>query len=158
MSDNVISSDNPLSQEDRDVLEIVVATMIPENAEYGVPGADDEAIFANILARAAPYHEQISDSLAALRKLSEERHGKTFPLVDFDDRVTLVNDFRSLQSASIRRMSSIAVQCYYLDDRVMASLGMDARAPYPDGFTVEQGDWSLLDPVRKKQKLYREVS
>jgi hypothetical protein len=35
------------------------------------------------------------------------------------------------------------------------SLGMEPRAPFPKGFEVEQGDWSLLDPVRARPKLYR---
>ncbi|MGH7054344.1 MAG: hypothetical protein ACREFK_16060 [Stellaceae bacterium] len=30
----------------------------------------------------------------------------------------------------------------------MRSLGMEPRPPYPKGFEVESGDWSLLDPVR----------
>lgn len=159
MSDQgkVISSDNPLTSEERELLKIVVATMIPENTEYAVPGADDATIFANILAKAVPFHQQISESLKALEKLSVERHSEAFSAIDFDDRIKLLNDFRSLHGSAIRRMSSIAVQCYYLDDRVMASLGMDVRAPYPDGFEVEQGDWSLLEPVRQKSKLYRQV-
>jgi hypothetical protein len=54
-------------------------------------------------------------------------------------------------------LSRIVLQCYYRDDRVMRSLGMEARPPFPKGFEVEQGDWSLLDPVRAMPPLYREV-
>jgi hypothetical protein len=39
----------------------------------------------------------------------------------------------------------------------MRSLGMEVRARFPDSFEVEQGDWSLLDPVCVRPKLYREV-
>jgi hypothetical protein len=34
---------------------------------------------------------------------------------------------------------------------------MEARPPFPKGHEVEQGDWSLLDPVRMRPKLYREA-
>jgi hypothetical protein len=34
---------------------------------------------------------------------------------------------------------------------------MDARAPFPKGYDLEQGDWSLLDPVRARPRLYRDV-
>ena len=54
-------------------------------------------------------------------------------------------------------LSSVILQCYYRDDRVMRSLGMEPRPPFPNGHEVEQGDWSLLDPVRKRPKLYREA-
>ena len=36
--------------------------------------------------------------------------------------------------------------CYYRDDRVMVSLGLEARPPFPKGHVLEQGDWSLLRP------------
>jgi hypothetical protein len=42
------------------------------------------------------------------------------------------------------------------DDRVMRSLGMEPRPPFPEGFEMGQGDWSLLDPVRARAKLYRD--
>ncbi len=156
--DKVIGSDNPLSKEDRGLLRILVGTMIPENEEYHVPGADDAAIFANILARAAAYHQQISESLKELDKISQDRHGEGFAAIDFDDRVKLLNDFRQMHVAAVQRIASIAVRCYYLDGRVMASLDMDVRPPYPNGFTVPDGDWSLLEPVRQRSKLYRELS
>ena len=44
---------------------------------------------------------------------------------------------------------------YYRDDRVMRSLGLEPRAPYPKGHEVEPGDWSLLDPVRARPPLWR---
>jgi hypothetical protein len=40
----------------------------------------------------------------------------------------------------------------------MRSLGMEPRPPFPTGHEVEQGDWSLLDPVRKRAKFYRDVA
>jgi len=55
-------------------------------------------------------------------------------------------------------LERIVLQCYYRDDRVMRSLGLEVRPPFPKGFEVEQGDWSLLDLVRARPKLYREVT
>ena len=51
----------------------------------------------------------------------------------------------------------VIAQCYYRDDRVMRAIGMEPRAPFPKGYDVEQGDWSLLDPVRARGKIYRDV-
>ena len=39
----------------------------------------------------------------------------------------------------------------------MRSLGMEPRPAFPKGFEVERGDWSLLDPVRARPKLYRDT-
>lgn len=46
-------------------------------------------------------------------------------------------------------LTRVVVQCYYRDDCVMRSLGMEVRPPFPKGFEVEQGDWSLLDRARR---------
>jgi hypothetical protein len=40
----------------------------------------------------------------------------------------------------------------------MHSLGQEPRPPFPKGHTVEQGDWSLLDPVKARQPFYRRVT
>ncbi len=45
---------------------------------------------------------------------------------------------------------------YYRDDRVLLAIGHEARAPFPKGYEVEQGDWSLLDPVKRRAKLWRD--
>jgi hypothetical protein len=51
----------------------------------------------------------------------------------------------------------VVLLCYYRDDRVMHSLGQEPRAPFPKGHEVEQGDWSLLDPVRARPPIWRKV-
>jgi hypothetical protein len=47
--------------------------------------------------------------------------------------------------------------CYYQDDQVVVALGMEARPPFPKGNVVEPGDLSLLDPVRARKQIYRDV-
>ena len=38
---------------------------------------------------------------------------------------------------------------------IVRSLGMELRPPFPKGHVVEQGDWSLLDPVRNRPSFWR---
>jgi hypothetical protein len=49
----------------------------------------------------------------------------------------------------------VVLQCYYRDDRVLRSLGLELRAPFPIGYTLEEGDWSLLDPVKARPPTLR---
>ena len=54
-------------------------------------------------------------------------------------------------------LAGLVVACYYRDDRVMRSLGLEPRPPYPQGFEVEPGDYaSLLEPVRARGRLWRD--
>jgi hypothetical protein len=34
---------------------------------------------------------------------------------------------------------------------------MEVRPPFPQGYVVEQGDWTLLEPVQRRPKVYRDV-
>jgi len=39
----------------------------------------------------------------------------------------------------------------------MHALGIEPRAPYPQGRVLEPGDWSLLDAVRRRPRMWRDV-
>jgi hypothetical protein len=41
---------------------------------------------------------------------------------------------------------------------VMKSIGMAVRAPYPEGFSIEPNDLTLLDPVKARGRRYRLVA
>lgn len=71
--------------------------------------------------------------------------------------MAVLTQFRAENPALATSLGAVIARCYYRDDRVMRSIGMEVRAPYPEGYQIEEGDWSLLDPVRKRGKIYRDV-
>jgi hypothetical protein len=134
-------------------LRCLAEMMIPASAEYGVPSAGDDTIFADILRSFGRDAEQVLAVLWAL----DEMAGGVFADVEPARRETAAARLREDGGEPLMYLSRIILQCYYRDDRVMRSLGLEARPPYPKGFEVEQGDWTLLDPVRARPKLFREV-
>ena len=146
-----------LSKDQRQALHTLVGIMIPASREYAVPGADDADIFAAILATAQVDALRVGVGLKALEAMSNIRHRKGFNSLDYATQRDVVDAFRQQPSDYVGVIGNITLQCYYRDERVMGSLGMEVRAPYPKGFEVEQGDWSLLDPVKKRPKMYRKI-
>lgn len=142
-----------LSADQSRSLRCLAEMMIPASAEYGVPSAGDDAIFDDILQSLGRDVEHV---IAVLRTLDAMSAG---PFADLDPgrREALAARLRETGGEALMRLTRIILQCYYRDDRVMRSLGMDVRPPFPKGFEVEQGDWSLLDPVRARPKLYRDA-
>ena len=139
-----MSADNQLTRAQRDDLRTIAAMIVPASDEYKVPGADDPAIQADMLAtlgRDTALMQQALDHLARLA-------GK--PLADLDQarRDAVAREFRASGGAPAATLVRVVLQCYYRDDRVLRSLGLELRAPFPKGYTLEQGDWSLLDPVK----------
>jgi hypothetical protein len=130
------------------VLRRVAGIMIPANQAFGVPGADDPMIFADIVRSLGRDTADVRTALIALgagfRELDEtEAEAAAGVVLGRDDRV----------SAALGRA---VLQCYYRDDRVLEALGLEARAPFPKGHVLEQGDWSLLDVVRERSPLWRD--
>ena len=62
-----------------------------------------------------------------------------------------------LRGAVMTALGRAVLQCYYRDDRVIRSLGLDPRAPFPKGHVLEAGDWSLLDAVRGRPRMWRDI-
>ena len=134
-------------------LRCLAEIMIPASAEYGVPGAGDEAIFADILRSLGRDAERVVTLLRTLDEIA----GGVFADTEAAQREAAAARLHKSGGEPLIHVERIIMQCYYRDDRVMRSLGLDPRPPFPKGFELEQGDWSLLEPVRARPKLYREV-
>ena len=143
-----------LLADQRRSLRYLAELMIPTSAEYGVPSAADDAIFADILRSLG---RDAAHVLAVLRTLDEMASG-VFADLEPARREAAAARLRENGGESLMQLERIILQCYYRDDRVMRSLGLEVRPPYPKGFEIEQGNWSLLDPVRARPVLYREIS
>jgi hypothetical protein len=132
-----------LTPTERSRLRQLAGCIIPASTEFGVPGADDETIFADVLAtlmvQRIPLDAYVGD------------HGSE---ADIDTVLQAIGTRHPLEFGTL---IAVVTQCYYRDDRVMRSLGMEARPPFPVGYKVKEGDWSLLDPVRARPKLWREA-
>jgi hypothetical protein len=148
-----ITNPAPLRDAQRLALRRVAALMIPASEEHGVPGADDEAIFADIVRSLGRDADAVR---AALNRLDELAGSALADCAD-EARRAAMQRLREGDAALSAVLVSVVVRCYYRDDRVMRSLGMEPRPPFPEGFDVEQGEWSLLDPVRARGRIYREV-
>ena len=66
-------------------------------------------------------------------------------------------EFRALGGVAAATLSRVILQCYYRDDRVLRSLNLELRPPFPKGYDMEQGDWSLLDPVKARPATWRKA-
>ncbi len=155
MSDLISTSDQLLNEAGRAILQALAGAIIPASEAHGVPGADDEAIFAELMTSAGPMMKYIAEHLGILEELAG---GSSFLDAALEEQVALAEQFRAAHPEASALIVSLIAQCYYRDPRVLESLGTPARPPFPDGYQIDQGDWSLLDPVRARGPLYRPVS
>ena len=146
-----MSADNTLSPAQSDDLRAIAGVIVTANAEFDVPGADDQAIQADIVATLG------RDANLVRAALNQLAHIAGSPLARLDParREAAAMELRAKGGAAVATLTRVVLQCYYRDDRVVRSLGLEPRPPYPKGHELEDGDWSLLDPVRARAPMWR---
>jgi len=143
---------NSFSELEKDLLQRLAGSIIATSKTRGLPGADNDRIFASILARAEPVtrmSEDLTDCFSGV--------GGVETLLELGDREfrTCLESVRKTQHAFLSGFMILVAQSYYQDEGVLEILGRDGSPPYPRGNVLEQGDWSLLDPVKHKAPFYR---
>jgi hypothetical protein len=128
--------------------------IIPPSEAYRVPGADDDLIFSDICRSLERDFNDVRRALSDLKELS----GGAFAELPPARRTEVANTFREKGGPALMALVRVVLLCYYRDDRVMQSLGQEPRSPFPKGHVVEQGDYSLLDPVRARPPIWRKVT
>jgi hypothetical protein len=130
-----------LSPTETESLRHIAGLMIPADPGYGMPAANDPTIFADIVASIGRDLQNVRQAISTLGANTNE---------------VAICAYLSAPTPAAVALSRVVLQAYYRDDRVLLSLGHEARAPFPKGHVVEQGDWSLLDAVRNRPQLWRD--
>ncbi len=126
--------------------------MVPADVEYGVPGADDEAIFADIIRSLGRDAQAVGTALKMLQEIAGQGLDSLAPEKAEVAMLTLLNR----DDLVVKALGRAVLQCYYRDDRVLHGLGIEPLPPFPGGRLLEQGDWSLLDAVRGRPQMWRD--
>jgi hypothetical protein len=147
-------SEPALTETETADLRCIAAMIVPASTKYGVPGADDPLIFADILKSLGGETNAVRAGLARAAGLA----GVPIAGLGAPARDALAAKLRAEGGAPIAAITRVVLLCYYRDDRVMLSLGLEPRPPFPKGHVLEQGDSSLLDPVRVRKPFWRSAT
>jgi hypothetical protein len=134
-------------------LRCIAGMIVPASAKYRVPGADDDVVFADILKSLGRDTADVRTALAHASRLAGEAVAALDPVA----RDALGARLRTEVGSPMAVLTRVVLLCYYRDDRVLMSLGLEPRPPFPKGYELEQGDWSLLDPVKARKPFWRQT-
>jgi hypothetical protein len=143
-----------LTEKQQQTLMAVLNLIIPPSDDGRMPGAAEYDIWGYVGAEA---HPLIRDQLERLNEQALAQHDKPFAALDEAAAQSMVTQIQTAESDFMRDLANQTVACYYQQDRVLIAIGMEARAPFPRGYEVAAGDLSLLDPVRARGRVYRQV-
>ena len=157
MRNRIIGTDNPLSEDQRRVLSIVLDLIIPASEDRQRPSAAAVDVLGYIRETESQTLDDLRAELDRLDAEAFESQGEAFASLDPATRKALVDAVREREPHFLRTLAMQTVTCYYRDHRVVEAIGVGARPPFPRGYEVPSGDLSLLEPVRQRGRIYREA-
>jgi hypothetical protein len=151
----------PLMAEDQQrALDLVLEELIPPSADGRLPGAGDVGLGAHVAAAlqpVPPLRQMIVAGLAALDDLARGRwRAERFAALPRAERAAALEELASSEHAFPPVLVLHAYAAYYQHPRVLEALGLAPWPPHPAGYTTVEGDLSLVEPVQRRGRIYRE--
>lgn len=143
---------NPTQAE---LLSLMLETLIPAAPQRGLPSGA-KVRFAEFAATKGILPKVVI-AVDAIGTLARERHSVEFGALEPAARLALLTDRNQPNAMAIAEMQTYLLHCYYQNPIVVSAIGMEPKAPFPEGYQVEEGDLLLLEPVFLRGKLYRDV-
>ena len=157
MTEEHIATDRALGEAERRIFDTLLGMIVPASADGRKPSAAEVDVLGYIVEREGGMLPTLRQELRAVDARAQAETGRAFLDLTAAEQQTVVAAARAEAPEFLRGLALCAVTSYYQDDRVLAALGMEARAPFPTGYEVPSGDLSLLAPVRGRGTIYREA-
>jgi hypothetical protein len=142
------------------LLAAVLDEIIPRSSDGKMPGAGEIGLVDDI-ERALQQHPApapvISQALAVLAQMTRERGWQDVDLIGKADRLALLQELEVREPAFVPTLMFLSYGLYYQHPRVLQALGREARPPHPAGYEMVPNDLTLLDPVRRRGKMFRDA-
>ena len=154
MAEQISVNNQPFSSSDLELLNVLAAHVIPADDQRNMPSGSAVGFVSALIENASHIIPTLQDELALIESSSD---GGSFVKLSSADQKTLLADLREKHPGLLNRFAVHLATCYFQDPRVLANIGLEARAPFPKGFTdqIKRGDLSLLDPVRDRGPIWR---
>lgn len=131
--------------------------MIPSATDGRMPSARSLGLYAGSAGLAPEDAELFASGLAQIEARAQAAHGVPFAQLQAAAAIALVEEMRTQRSEFIQLFMLLTTARYLQNPQVMRLIGLEARPPWPQGHVVAEGDWSLIEVVRARPKIYREV-
>lgn len=135
-------------------LAMVLNQIIPPSSDGRMPGAADIDFLAFAESRSSLLW--IREGLEKIQDESRMRFRRGPAELTDSEAIELMKIVARTRRDFFNRFSHMVIQCYYQNDRVLAAIGVELRAPFPKGYDVEAGDLTLLEEVFNRGRIYRD--
>jgi hypothetical protein len=155
-----MADDTSFSAEHALALACVLDELIPASPDGRLPAAGPLGLHDRIAASLRPLpalRGMLDASLTALTELARRRHPRGIAALSASERAALLAELAASDQAVPPILALHAFAAYYRHPTVLSALGIEPRPPHPHGYAVPPNDLSLLEPVRRRAKIYRDA-
>jgi hypothetical protein len=141
------------SDDEEHLLVRLLDLIVPPDGDRGLPGAGALGLtggIARTVQQTPMVRPVVEYGLSALAELAGKRRPTGFAALSADEVKEVWEEFTATDQFFLPAFLFLVYSSYYQHPRVVEALGLEARAPHPKGYTVEESDWTLLDPVRRR--------
>ena len=137
------------------MIQQVLETIIPADSELGMPAAS-EISFEGYLEK-FQLASLAESFLGAVEAIAVEKFSNHFSELNYEDRLTSINHIRISNIRLFSDFLTHTFRAYYSHPVVLRKIGSGAIPPFPAGNVVEPVDFNLLESVRKRAPMFRNV-
>lgn len=138
-------------------LDCLLDMIVPANGARGLPSAREVGVLEYLRVLAPEALTEVADSFLKLEQQTQERHQSRFDALSRVAQKAWVDELRVSDRNFMQRLALETVSCYYQHPQVLAALAIEDRPPFPKGYQVIAGDLTLLEPVRRRGRIYRDA-
>lgn len=148
------------SEAERRALVCVLDLLVPRSRDGKLPAAGELGVAEHVervAQRDLGLRTTLAQGLAALDALASRRGAADFAALAAGDRLAVLEEQAAAQPALLPGLVFHTYVGYYQAPRVLEGLDLPARPPFPQGHALEPFDTALLEPARRRGKLYRDA-
>jgi hypothetical protein len=136
-------------------LHVIIDAMLPGDPEMGMQSGST-IDFGGYLER----HDLIdiaNEFLAILDKICSEKFSLSFIDLEVAQKMEAINACKLVNVRLFTSFVGHLLRAYYTTPSVLMQIEAGSIPPFPQGNSLAQDDWSILEPVYERGQVYREV-
>jgi hypothetical protein len=140
------------------LLSHILNRLVPASDDF--PGAGDLGVASyvdTVVGRSAELKRLFAQGLTDIALASQALQGQDFFELAGDQKDVVLRQVETQQPAFFEALVQHTYSGYYSHPAVIRLLGLEARPPQPRGYHLEPLDLTLLDHVKQRGPLYRQI-
>jgi hypothetical protein len=154
-------TDEGFTTDEHATLVALLDILVPPSADGHLPGAGSLHLTGRMLRaiHGMPMLRPVVEyGLSAIADLARTRNAESFAALSPGERKELFTAFAADDQFFLPALLFLVYSSYYQSGEVLAALGLEARAPHPNGHAMEAEDLTaLLEPVRRRGRIWRDA-